>query len=79
MKFRVQLKDPDGVYDSLNDAAAELANAVTGIDAEERAAIQELKRAKIGEFAGKWLEYSEYALIEFDTEAGTATVVKRGG
>jgi hypothetical protein len=27
------------------------------------------------EFASRWVKYGEYITIEFDTEAGTATVV----
>ncbi len=79
MKFRVTMKDPDGVYDSLDEAAKEAADAVQGIDDDERESVQEMKREKLAEFAGKWLEYGEYAEIEFDTEAGTAVLVKRNG
>lgn len=30
-------------------------------------------------FAAKWVKYGEYVTIEFDTDAGTATVVPAGG
>jgi len=77
MKFRVTMKDPDGVYDSLDEAAEQAAQSVEGIDDDEREAIGQLKREKLKEFTGKWLEYGEYAEIEFDTEAGTAVRIPK--
>lgn len=40
MKFKVTLKDPDGVYESIEDAAKSAANEVAGVlelDDEDRA------------------------------------------
>jgi hypothetical protein len=76
MKFRVTMKDPDGVYDSLADAAKESVKDAKVEDENEREALREYRAQKIRDFAGQWLEYGEYAEIEFDTEAGTAVLVK---
>ena len=38
--------------------------------------MSEDEREKCKEFAEKWVDYGECASIEFDTEAGTATVQK---
>lgn len=76
MKFRVTLKDPDGVYDSLDDAAKESAREVACINDGERKLIEEARRNAMSQFIDRWMSYSEYATIEFDTDAGTATLVK---
>jgi hypothetical protein len=76
MKFRVTMKDPDGVWESLDDAAKESVKDAVVQDEDERQALMEHRAQKIREFAGQWLEYGEYAEIEFDTEAGTAVLVK---
>ena len=76
MKFRITLKDPDGVYDSLDDAAKKSARDVACIDDGERKLIEEARRNAMSQFIGRWLSYGEYATIEFDTDAGTATLVK---
>jgi hypothetical protein len=46
-------------------------------DAEEREAVAEVKRRKVGEVMGKWFEYGEYLTVEIDTEAGTCVVVPK--
>ena len=76
-KFRVTLKDPDGPADCIGDAAR--TSLPEGLSAEEREAIIGIRREELSRFAGQWLEYGEYAQIEFDTEAGTATLLKNGG
>jgi hypothetical protein len=75
MKFRITLKDPDGVHNSLDEESADSVQSMD-LDEEEKEAIKAMRREKMSEFAGKWLEYGEYVTIEFDTEAGTATVVE---
>ena len=75
MKFRVTLKDPDGFYDGITDAVESSLNGTTFSDEEEFEKISELRREKIKTAISKWVEYGEYITIEFDTTAGTATVV----
>jgi hypothetical protein len=75
MKIRMQLKDPDGVSDSIQEAV-EKSVAASGItDEDEREALFEARTEKAGKAIGKWVEYGEYLTVEFDTDAGTATVV----
>lgn len=38
--------------------------------------IDDLEQEDAAQFANKWVEYGEYVRIEFDTNAGTATVLK---
>lgn len=78
-KFRVTLKDPDGVSESIREQAEEIA-----AEAKKNPAVAEFAdgdwansiQSAIGEKIAKWVEYGEYVVIEFDTDAGTATVVE---
>lgn len=82
MKFKVTLKDPDGVYESIEDAAKSAANEVAGVlelDDEDRASFVERKTEKLKKLCSKWFEYGEYLTVEIDTEAETCVVVLRGG
>lgn len=77
MKFRVTLKDPDGPEDAFTEAAESYSDG-KGLTGEERELIEEKKIEELREFAGQWLEFGEYARIEFDTDAGTARLLKEG-
>ena len=63
MKFTVVLKNPDSVYDSLKDA---------GVINDDGTAKNEEAKALVDKF----IEFDEYAYLEFDTEAGTVTVLE---
>jgi hypothetical protein len=75
MKFLVTFKDPDGVYESLEQAAGDSVAAIE--DPEEQEALKEVRAAKMRDFMEKWVEYEEYVTIEFDTVAKTAVVVPK--
>jgi hypothetical protein len=75
MKFRVQFKDPDGVYDSLERAAEEAVADVKGLDDEEREAILDVKRNKVSAASDVYIKWGEYLVVEFDTEDGSARVL----
>jgi hypothetical protein len=77
MKFQITLKDPDGVSDGLDEAAKGSVAFVTGLDEDERYSLRISRRSQFSDFAQTWLDYCEYVTTEFDTEAGTATVVKK--
>lgn len=79
MKFRVTMKDPDGVQDSLDDAALTRATELASpeMDADERKSLVESSRTKVGEAISKWFEYGEYLTVEIDTEAKTCVVVPK--
>jgi hypothetical protein len=74
MKFAITFKDPDGVYESLRDAAAESVSSIEGVDDEERTALEEARQKKFQNFIEQWIRYFEHVTIEFDTEANTALV-----
>lgn len=76
MKFRVTMKDPDGPYDCINDAAVASVDGTDDLDEYEREQLAEIRKEKLRDFTGQWLRYGEYAEIEFDTKEGTATLIK---
>lgn len=76
MKFRITMKDPDGVGDAVVKAAQ---SSIAGmkLEEDERDQLEESRREKIEEQLRKWFEYGEYLEVEIDLEAGTATVVEQ--
>lgn len=77
MKIKITLKDPDGFYEAIRDAAVASLAAIAGISDEERETLEENRQGEISESLSKWVEYGEYIRLEFDTEAQTATVIKQ--
>lgn len=76
MKFKITMKDPDGVYDSVQVAVKESVNALDLSDSEKDAVLE----TRLGFVTGaisKWFEYGEYLTVEVDTEAMTATVCEQ--
>lgn len=77
MKIKVTLKDPDTMYDAVVDAVHKnLKTSVQGISNAEREALAGDRIAEFqSDISDKWMRYGEYLTVEFDTEAGTATVL----
>jgi len=75
MKFKINLKDPDGVSDSVMDAVVESVAAMDLPD-DERESLEEARAEKVNEALREWFEHGEYVTIEVDTDAMTATVCK---
>lgn len=59
MKLRITFKDPDGVYDSLEDA---------GLDPNELP-------EDVEKVVKRFIDYGEYVYIDIDIANGTAEVV----
>ena len=76
MKFMIQFKDPDAVYDAIQDAVRVSLAERAGLSGDELEALEDVRAAKCRAFIGPWVEYGEYVRIEFDMEAGTATVLR---
>lgn len=74
MKFCITFKDPDGPYECIRDAAKE--SLPEGLDEAEKDALIESRHEKLANFCRRWLEFSEYVTLEFDTEAKTCVVVE---
>lgn len=75
MKFRITMKDPDGVGDSIQDAV----NAIElpGLSQEEADSVREIRDDAIKALCRTWFEYLEYLTVEIDTEAKTCVVVPK--
>jgi len=79
MKFKIQFKDPDGVYSGIKDAAEDAAEeaAEVGLSGDEAAALAMAREETLEKAISTWVEYKEYITVEFDTVKKTATVVPR--
>ena len=75
MKIQITLKDPDGVYESIKDAAESSTGDIEGLENDELDALAETRRETIEEQCNRWVKWGEYVTIEIDTEANTATVI----
>ena len=75
MKIKITVKDPDGVYDSINATVKNSVALIAGLDDDEREEMEESRAESVGEKLSKWIEYGEYITVEFDTETETAIVV----
>ncbi len=74
MKFKVYMKSPDSLEDGIIEAVSrEMREKKLSKEEGEKLT----KQAET--FSEKFFEYSEYLIVAFDTEAGTAVVQKRGG
>lgn len=78
MKFRVTMKDPDGIYECSQDALKRDVAAIPGLSEKEREAVMEARQETLSTFMARWFEYGDYCVVEVDTDAGTATVVEVG-
>lgn len=75
MKIKVTMKDPDTLGDTIDDAVRTDLARIEGLDKEDREALFEGRREKVGELCAKWFRYGEYLSVEIDTDTGTATVL----
>ncbi len=76
MKIRVTLKDPDGFWDAVTEAVETAVFDIGGLAEDEVEALVETRRDDAFKQISPWVEYKEYVVIVFDTEAKTATVIK---
>lgn len=78
MKFRVAFKTPDVLDMAATSAAANRFQEIRGLIPHRAEDIDDLigeLKEKYMDLASKWVKFNEYVTIEFDTHAGTATVV----
>lgn len=80
MKLRVTMKDPDAILDAKADLRHELVNQlVNDLNISRTAAEVEVSErfSKLDHLVSQYFEWGEYVTIELDTDAGTATLVRR--
>ena len=76
MKILITLKDPDGFSDCVQDAVKESLAEMYESDPDEADACYELRTEKVWDQLNRFVMYQEYVTIEFDTDTGTATVLR---
>jgi 5'-deoxynucleotidase YfbR-like HD superfamily hydrolase len=75
MKITVTLKDPDGFSECVDEAVKESLDELEGLDEGEKEDLLEHRLEKTWDKLEKFVDCQEYLRVEFDTEAGTATVL----
>ena len=77
MKLTISFKTPDAGDYAIREAAQSAVDGPDDLDEEEREwSIQEQAEA-LSKALERWIGYGEEITIEFDLEAGTATVLER--
>lgn len=78
MKVHILFKDPDGIYESIEEAVKESVESLTGLSDKERHAVLAQRSEEQHEKLSRWIEYGEYVGVAFDTDEMTARVLKVG-
>lgn len=79
MKFQVTFKDPDAMSIHLAEVVkSSLAMKTKDLTDHQLELLEEDELKLFEEFTKPWIKWGEYVTVEFDTEAGTATVVPVG-
>ena len=73
MKFTITLKDPDAIFDGIDEAA--VASLPQGLPPDEASALANIRQKKLEVFVNDFVKNGEYVVVEFDTDARTARVV----
>lgn len=76
MIFRVTMKDPDSLYDGIEEALDLPENRPTGIDDGEWKEVKERRKEKYSDIASQWFTYGEYLTVEIDTDKRSIEVIK---
>ena len=76
MKITVSFKDPDAVYEAVDEAVRKEVKAIKDIDEYEREGLIEKRSEQVRKKLSKWFEFGEYVEVEIDTDADTATVLR---
>lgn len=76
MKFTITLKDPDCLYEPVEEAVRAEVEQL-GLSEDEVDAIVESRSEKVRKLLARWFEYDEYLRLEADTEAETLVVQER--
>ena len=76
MKIKVTMKDPDTMYDAMQNAVMKEV-AELGLSDHDFESIVELRTERVRTKMAKWFKYGEYLTVVFDTETMTATEIGR--
>ena len=70
----VTLKDPDTMYDAVQDHVDEELKA-SNLPEDEQELVKDARVEKYSDILSPFFEYGEYLTVEFDTDTKTARVV----
>jgi hypothetical protein len=76
MKIRVNFKAPDEFYDAIEEGVRASLADMKITDSREIEALSDVRRERIGDALKPCVEYGECMAVEFDLDAGTATVIR---
>ena len=76
-KIKVTLKDPDTLYDTIQDFVDQELKE-SGLPEDEQDLLKEARVEKYNEACSIYFQYGEYVTIEIDTETSKARVIPRG-
>lgn len=76
MKFKITFKDPDGVYESMRDAARNSVDLIEGMQPDKKEELIELRYESMYELCRQWVKYGEYITVEIDTDHNTIEVIR---
>jgi hypothetical protein len=79
MKFKIYLKDPDGISDSVHDASRASVNKIPGLSNSEREVLIDFRIKEAYSVLEEWCEYGDAITLEIDTDERTATVLPKKG
>lgn len=69
MKFRVTMKNPVALDDSIRDALSDEDGVLDQVGLDQIRDVRQLSR--------RWFKYGELLVVEVDTEEGTCVVVEQ--
>lgn len=75
MKIRITLKDPDRIYEAVEDTVRESLKGLHDLEDDEKAAIMESRSEKTWAILERYIQFQEYITVEFDTDTNSARVV----
>jgi len=79
VKIKVTLKDPETMRDAVRYAVTKDVKALGLSGRESKLLIDDRTETESAEISDRWMEYSEYLSVEFDTTTKTARVIENGG
>jgi len=74
MKFKVTMKNPDALIDSITEAVKDLSS--DGIEEDEIEDFKETRIEEVKSICAKWFKWGEYLTVEVDTEDETCVVLQ---
>lgn len=76
--IRLELKDPDGVYESIRNHVTKSLKDTEGLTEEEVNSLTEERHEMLSEILQEWVTYGEYVTVEINLETKETKVCRNG-